>query len=145
LILAAAAGPSWHDAAMTEAGPLGRSGPVAFVASSDLDRSRAFYEGLLGLEVVGQDAMACVMRSGSTTVRVTLVPEVAATPYTVLGWVVEDLAAMVDALTARGISFLRFEGMGQDERGIWIAPGGDGVAWFPDPEGHVLSLTQPRG
>jgi catechol 2,3-dioxygenase-like lactoylglutathione lyase family enzyme len=129
---------------MTEDGPLGRSGPVAFVASSDLDRSRAFYEGLLGLEVVGQDAMACVLRSGTTIVRVTLVPDVVVAPYTVLGWLVDDLAATVDALAVGGISFLRFEGMDQDERGIWITPGGDGVAWFPDPEGHVLSLTQAR-
>jgi catechol 2,3-dioxygenase-like lactoylglutathione lyase family enzyme len=117
---------------------------VAFVASSDLDRSRAFYEGLLGLEVAGQDPIACVLQSGGTTLRVTLAPDVVVAPYTVLGWVVDDLAATMDTLAGRGISFLRFDGMDQDERGIWTAPGGDGVAWFRDPDGHVLSLTQPH-
>jgi catechol 2,3-dioxygenase-like lactoylglutathione lyase family enzyme len=130
---------------MTEPGPLDRAGLVAFVASSDLDRSRGFYEGLLGLQVTGQDAMACELRSGGASVRVTLVPEVGVAPYTVLGWAVGDLAAAVDALVARGIDFLCFEGMDQDERGVWTAPGGAGVAWFSDPDGHVLSLTQPPG
>ena len=91
--------------------PLGRAALVGFVASSDLDRSRAFYEGVLGFEVVGQDGFACVLRAGETTVRITLVPEVLAAPYTVLGWEVDDLAEAVDALAARGVSFLRFEGM----------------------------------
>jgi catechol 2,3-dioxygenase-like lactoylglutathione lyase family enzyme len=128
---------------MTEPISLGRASLVAFVASSDLDRSRAFYEGLLGLTVAAQDAMACELRSGATTVRVTLVPDVVAAPYTVVGWAVEDLAVTVDALAARGVDFLRFQGMDQDERGVWTAPGGAGVAWFCDPDGHVLSLTQP--
>jgi catechol 2,3-dioxygenase-like lactoylglutathione lyase family enzyme len=125
--------------------PLERAGVVAFVASSDLDRSRAFYEGVVGLEVTHQDGFACVLRSGGTVVRVTLVPEVRAAPYTVLGWEVDDLEAAVDSLVARGVSFLRFDGMDQDARGIWAAPGGDRVSWFPDPDGHVLSLTQLHG
>jgi catechol 2,3-dioxygenase-like lactoylglutathione lyase family enzyme len=125
--------------------PLGPAGLVAFVASSDLDRSRAFYEGVLGLEVTGQDGFACVLRAGGTVVRVTLVPEVRAASYTVLGWEVDDLEATVDTLEARGVAFLRFEGMDQDARGIWTAPGGDRVSWFPDPDGHVLSLTEPHG
>jgi catechol 2,3-dioxygenase-like lactoylglutathione lyase family enzyme len=130
---------------MKEPRPLGRGGLVAFVASADLDRSRAFYVGLLGLELAAQDDFACVLRSGTATVRVTLVPEVAAAPYTVLGWLVDDLDPAVDALTSLGITFLRFEGMDQDERGIWTAPGGDRVSWFRDPDGHVLSLTEPHG
>jgi catechol 2,3-dioxygenase-like lactoylglutathione lyase family enzyme len=127
-----------------EAEPLGHAALIGFVASSDLDRSRAFYEGILGFEVTGQDGFACVLQAGGTTVRLTLVPEVNPAPYTVLGWEVADLEHAVDALAARGVSFLRFEGMDQDTRGIWTAPGGDRVSWFPDPEGHVLSLTQPH-
>lgn len=129
---------------MPETEPLRRAALVGFVASSDLDRSRAFYEGVLGFEVTGQDGFACVLRAGSSTVRITLVPEVRTAPYTVLGWEVDDLADAVDSLACRGVSFLRFEGMDQDARGIWTAPGGDRVSWFPDPDGHVLSLTQPR-
>ena len=76
--------------------------------------------------------------------RITLVPDVLTAPYTVLGWEVDNLANAVDSLAARGVSFLHFEGMDQDARGIWTAPGGDRISWFADPDGHVLSLTQPR-
>ena len=124
--------------------PLRHAALVGFVASSDLDRSRAFYDGVLGLEVTGQDDFACVLRAGSSTMRITLVPEVLTAPYTVVGWEVDNLADAVDSLAARGVSFLHFEGMDQDARGIWTAPGGDRISWFADPDGHVLSLTQPR-
>ena len=138
------AGSPWHHATVPGAEPLGRAALVGFVASSDLDRSRAFYEGVLGFEVTEQDGFACVLKAGSSTVRITLVQEVLSAPYTVLGWEVDHMADAVDSLAARGVSFLRFEGMDLDARGIWTAPGGDRVSWFSDPDGHVLSLTQPR-
>jgi predicted enzyme related to lactoylglutathione lyase len=74
--------------------------------------------------------------------RVTAVPKVAQPGYTVLGWRVGDIAASVRELTARGISVLRFDGMNQDEDGIWTTPSGARVAWFADPDGNTLSLTQ---
>jgi hypothetical protein len=76
--------------------------------------------------------------------RVTAVPEVAQAGYTVLGWQVGDIAASVRDLAARGISFLRYHGMDQDQDGIWTAPTGARVAWFADPDGNTLSLTQGR-
>jgi catechol 2,3-dioxygenase-like lactoylglutathione lyase family enzyme len=115
---------------------------VAFVAATDLRRARAFYEQILGLRVLEQDDFACVLDAHGTTVRVTAVPEVARGGYTVLGWHVTDIAATVRDLAARGVTFLRYEGMGQDEQGIWTAPGGAQVAWFADPDGNTLSLTQ---
>ena len=72
----------------------------------------------------------------------TAVPEVARGGYTVLGWRVTDIVAAVRDLTARGVAFLRYEGISQDEHGIWTAPSGAQVAWFTDPDGNVLSLTQ---
>jgi catechol 2,3-dioxygenase-like lactoylglutathione lyase family enzyme len=113
---------------------------VAFVASTDTARSREFYEGVLGLRVLDDDGFACVVDAHGTTVRITAVPERAPAAYTVLGWKVDDLDATVDGLVARGVEFLRFDGMEQDDRGVWSAPGGARIAWFADPDGNTLSL-----
>jgi catechol 2,3-dioxygenase-like lactoylglutathione lyase family enzyme len=115
---------------------------VAFVAGTDLRRARAFYEQTLGLPVLEHNDFACVLDAHGTTVRVTAVPEVARGGYTVLGWRVADIEAATRELTDRGVTFLRYAGMSQDEHGIWTAPGGARVAWFADPDGNTLSLTQ---
>ena len=121
---------------------LGSSDLVAFAASADLPRARAFYEGVLGLPVVEQDDFACVFDANGTMLRVTAVREVSPAGYTVLGWRVADIEAVVAGLSARGVAFSRFDGMEQDDNGIWTSPGGSKVAWFTDPDGNVLSLTQ---
>jgi catechol 2,3-dioxygenase-like lactoylglutathione lyase family enzyme len=113
---------------------------VAFVATTDTARARAFYEGVLGLTVIEDDGFACVVDAHGTTVRITAVGERAAAAYTVLGWKVDDLDATIDGLVATGVTFLRFDGMEQDSRGVWTAPGGDRIAWFADPDGNTLSL-----
>ena len=115
---------------------------VAFVAAADLTRARAFYEGKLGLPVAEQNDFACVLDANGTMVRVTAVPEVTPAGYTVLGWRVADIGATVRGLTARGVVFRRYDGMDQDEFGIWTTPGGEKVAWFTDPDGNTLSVTQ---
>lgn len=115
---------------------------VAFVGAADLDRARAFYEGVLGLPVTERTDFACVFDSGGTMLRVTAVPAVAQPGYTVLGWRVPDITTVVRELTGRGVTVLHFDGMQQDEDGIWTTPGGDRVAWFADPDGNTLSLTQ---
>jgi catechol 2,3-dioxygenase-like lactoylglutathione lyase family enzyme len=115
---------------------------VAFAAATDLRRARAFYEQTLGLTVTEDHDFACVLDANGTMLRVTAVPEVAHAEYTVLGWRVADIAATVRDLTARGVAFRRYDSMDQDEDGIWTTPGGDKVAWFADPDGNVLSLTQ---
>lgn len=121
---------------------LGSSDLVAFAASADLSRARAFYEGVLGLPVVDQDDFACVFDANGTMLRVTAVREVSPAGYTVLGWRVADIEAAVRGLSERGVAFSRFDGMEQDDNGIWTSPGGAKVAWFTDPDGNVLSLTQ---
>ena len=121
---------------------LGSSDLVAFAASADLSRARAFYEGVLGLPVLDQDDFACVFDANGTMLRVTAVREVSPAGYTVLGWRVADIEAAVRGLSARGVAFSRFDGMDQDDNGIWTSPGGSKVAWFTDPDGNVLSLTQ---
>ncbi len=115
---------------------------VAFVAAADLPRARAFYEQTLGLPVLEHNDFACVLDANGTMLRVTAVGEVARAGYTVLGWRVTDIAASVRDLAARGVTFLRYEGMSQDDDGIWTTPSGEKVAWFNDADGNTLSLTQ---
>ena len=113
---------------------------VGFVGVSDLDEAERFYGGVLGLPLDDARPFALVAHTGASQVRITLVEEVRAAPYTVLGWVVADLEAEVDGLVASGVTFHRYDGMEQDERGIWTAPSGARIAWFGDPDGNTLSL-----
>jgi catechol 2,3-dioxygenase-like lactoylglutathione lyase family enzyme len=115
---------------------------VAFAATGDLERAREFYSGVLGLPVLHLDDFACVLDAHGTMLRVTAVPGHSPAPFTVLGWKVPDITAMVRELAAAGVGITRYEGMGQDGDGIWTAPSGDKVAWFTDPDGNNLSLTQ---
>jgi catechol 2,3-dioxygenase-like lactoylglutathione lyase family enzyme len=115
---------------------------VAFVATTQPERSRAFYRGVLGLRLVSEDAFAIVFDANGTMLRVSKAPEFEPLPFTVLGWGVTDLGAVVAELGRRGVSFERFAGMPQDENGIWAAPGGARVAWFKDPDGNLLSVAQ---
>jgi catechol 2,3-dioxygenase-like lactoylglutathione lyase family enzyme len=117
---------------------------VAFAAAADLDRARAFYEQALGLPVVEQNDFACVIDANGTMLRITAVPEVSQPGYTVLGWRVSDISATVRDLAAKGVVFERYDSMDQDDDGVWTTPGGDKVAWFADPDGNILSLTQFR-
>jgi catechol 2,3-dioxygenase-like lactoylglutathione lyase family enzyme len=113
---------------------------VAFVGVSDLDSAQHFYGAVLGLELTDARPYALVHETPGSHLRITLVDEVRAAPYTVLGWVVADLEAEVDRLVAAGVTFNRYDGMQQDQRGIWTAPSGARIAWFLDPDGNNLSL-----
>jgi len=115
---------------------------IAFAAATDLDRAREFYQGTLGLTLVDQNPFACVFDVCGTMLRVTAVAQVATPGYTILGWRVDDIDGTVAGLRARGVSFTRYEQMGQDDNSIWMAPNGDRIAWFSDPDGNTLSLTE---
>jgi catechol 2,3-dioxygenase-like lactoylglutathione lyase family enzyme len=121
---------------------LGDAPLVAFVATTDLGRARTFYGETLGLTFTDENAFACVFDAHGTTLRVTAVPELSLAGYTVLGWLVDDISSAIRTLGERGVDFKRFDGMDQDELGVWTTPGGDKVAWFADPDGNTLSLTQ---
>ena len=127
----------------TIAGVLRDAEVVAFVGSRDLTVSGRFYANQLGLELVESTSFANVYGAAGTTLRVTRVNEVIPAGYTVLGWNVPDLDAAIGQLSARGVVFNRYDGLEQDEANIWTAPGGTRVAWFDDPDGNTLSLSQP--
>jgi len=115
---------------------------MAFVATRQAEQARAFYEGTLGLTVLSDDDFAVALDANGTHLRIQKVANFEPLPYTALGWQVSNIAVTVDGLRARGVSFQIFPGMAQDERGIWRAPSGAQVAWFRDPDGNTLSLTQ---
>ena len=117
---------------------------IAFAASTDLARARSFYGDLLELPLVEENAYACVFDAHGTMLRVTAVAEVAQPGYTVLGWRVTDISDTITRLESRGITCTRYDGMQQDMQGVWTTPGGDRIAWFLDPDGNVLSLTEFR-
>jgi catechol 2,3-dioxygenase-like lactoylglutathione lyase family enzyme len=123
-------------------GGLGAAPIVAFTATSDPRRAKRFYRDVLGLRLVAEDRFALAFDAHGIMLRVSSVGQVVAAPYTVLGWRVPDIAAAVDDLRRAGVRFERYEGMPQDDRGIWQSPGGARVAWFKDPDGNLLSLTQ---
>ena len=115
---------------------------IGFVPTTDSKRARAFYEGKLGLEFVSDDPYALVMKTRNTMIRIAKVQDLKPAPYTVLGWEVEDIKTIVTGLKERGVVFERYPFIQDQELGIWNAPGGSKVAWFKDPDGNVLSVSQ---
>ena len=117
--------------------------PVAFLYVADRDRALDFYRETLGLELRSADDFGDFIDLGGAWLRMTVMPDHKAHPHPVLGWNVGDIAAAVETLRDRGATFTIYEGMGQDALGIWTAPDGrTKVAFFADPDGNVLSLSQ---
>jgi catechol 2,3-dioxygenase-like lactoylglutathione lyase family enzyme len=115
---------------------------VAFVATRNADKARTFYADQLGLRFVRDDGFALVFDIDGTKLRVAKVNEFTPLPFTVLGWQVDAIEQTVADLNKKGITFERFPGLPQDPLGIWAAPGGAKVAWFKDPDGNVLSVSE---
>lgn len=117
---------------------------ISFIPSMNLERSRKFYEGILGLKFVSDDGFANVFLTDNRLVRVvdvSQVPNFSPQPFATLGWKVKDVEKAVKTLTSRFVSLERYEGMNQDPLGIWLSPNGSRVAWFKDPDGNVLSIS----
>jgi len=116
---------------------------IGFVATRDPDRAKRFYCDTLGLPLVSEELpFALVFDAHGTMLRVTVVKEVSPRGYTVLGWQVPDIVAAASALSRAGVQFERYPGMKQDELGVWSSPRGAKVAWFKDPDGNTLSISQ---
>jgi catechol 2,3-dioxygenase-like lactoylglutathione lyase family enzyme len=116
---------------------------VAFVNVSDRERALDFYTGMLGLTLRSSDPFGDFLELGGALLRITVIPDYDPHPHPVVGWNVADVRATAAALVERGLSFNIYEDLGQDEDGIWTAPDGTAkVAWFLDPDGNVLSLSE---
>lgn len=121
---------------------LGSTNIIAFVPIKDSEKARAFYEGILGLRFVKDDGFALVLEANGIMVRAAKMKEVTPVQFTILGWQVSDIGQIVRGLAAKGVHFEIFGFFKQDELGIWTAPTGDKVAWFKDPDGNILSVSQ---
>lgn len=121
---------------------LGNQKLVAFVPIRNADRARAFYRDTLGLPLLGEDNYALLFEIEGVRLRATLVGEFQPQPFTVLGWRVSDAAESARKLAAANIKCERFDGLEQDELGLWNAPSGAKIAWFKDPDGNILSIMQ---
>ena len=114
---------------------------VAFLATSNAEGARAFYEGVLGLTFAGDNGHLVMFDCGPARIALQKTATVTPKPGTAVGWAVADLHGTVRSLAAKGVVFERFAGMEQDEAGVWRPGLGEGVAWFKDPDGNVLSLS----
>jgi predicted enzyme related to lactoylglutathione lyase len=115
---------------------------ISFTATKNAAAAKEFYENVVGLKLLYDDLFAIVFDANGTMLRIQKVNEYNPAQFTVLGWDVQDINKIVDGLTGKGVAFSRYEGMDQDDRNIWTAPGGAKIAWFKDPDGNTLSLTQ---
>ncbi len=121
---------------------LGTKKLIAFIPTKDAGKSRKFYEEQLGLKFLSDDQFAIVMEANGIMLRIVRLQDFTPQTFTVLGWDVKNIEESVAGLSSRGLKFERFPGLQQDALGIWQAPGGAKVAWFKDPDGNVLSLSQ---
>ena len=115
---------------------------MAFGATRDGTRAREFYEKTLGLSLISEDSFAIVLDANGTMLRLQKVETFTPSPFTALGWEVSNIRAVVAELVSCGVTFQKYPWMEQDELGIWSAPSGARVAWFRDPDGNTLSLTE---
>lgn len=118
--------------------------PVVFVLTANRGKAVPFYRDVLGLRLMGEDSHAATFDLGNRTpLRLTDIADHRASGHTVVGWHVSDIRAAIAALREKGVEFQIYEGFGQDADGVWASPdGGAKVAWFRDPDGNGLSLTQ---
>jgi catechol 2,3-dioxygenase-like lactoylglutathione lyase family enzyme len=114
----------------------------AFVPTVVPDKARTFYKDILGLELLSEDNYALEFESNGILLRVIIVPELKPQEFTVLGWNVPDIRSTIKSLNLKGIFCEKYKFLEQDNLGVWESPGGSKVAWFKDPDGNVLSLTE---
>ena len=115
---------------------------MGFIFTHDYEKARAFYEGQLGFQFLSQDQFALAVKAGEHMIRIVKIPDFTPARATVLGWEVTDIDSIVTWLKGRGVVFDDYPFIQNRESLIWDAPGGNRVAWFKDPDGNVLSVSQ---
>jgi len=121
---------------------LSKEAITAFLATSNAARSKQFYETVLGLRLKTDDEFAISFEAGGIELRIQKVKTFKPHAFTALGWRVANVRKTISALAKKGVNFERYPFLKQDELGVWSAPSGARVAWFKDPDGNVLSITE---
>jgi predicted enzyme related to lactoylglutathione lyase len=114
----------------------------AFVPTMKPGEAKTFYRDILGLKLLSEDNYALEFNANGTSLRVIIVQELKPQVFTVLGWNVEDISSTIKSLNIKGIVCEKYVFLQQDNLGIWTSPNGSKVAWFKDPDGNILSLTE---
>ncbi len=128
---------------MSQLSRLGNYDIVGFVTIVDVARAKSFYRDMLGLRLVAEEPpFALVFEANGIMLRLGMAKELPPAHGTVLGWQVPEISAAVKDLEQAGIRFERYQHLKQDELGIWTSPTGAKVAWFKDPDGNILSLSE---
>jgi catechol 2,3-dioxygenase-like lactoylglutathione lyase family enzyme len=128
---------------MSQLSGLGTCNIIGFVSIVDVSRAKAFYRDTLGLRLIMEEPpFALVFDANGIMLRLGMAKQIAPAHGTVLGWQVPEITATVKNLAQAGVSFERYEGMDQDELSVWTSPTGAKVAWFKDPDGNTLSISE---
>jgi catechol 2,3-dioxygenase-like lactoylglutathione lyase family enzyme len=115
---------------------------MSFIATASPDAAKVFYTDVMGLKLLEVSPFALVFGDGGHLLRVQIVAELSPASHTVHGWQVTNIASAMEDLAAKGVQFLRFDQLPQDHLGVWTTPDGHQIAWFRDPDGNTLSLSQ---
>lgn len=114
----------------------------AFIPTINPEKARNFYMNVLGLKLISEDQYGMEFNTNGALLRITTVNKLTPHPFTALGWDVDDIFTMINSLVEAGVEFEKYDFLEQDNFGIWMAPGSVKVAWFKDPDGNLLSLTE---
>lgn len=114
----------------------------AFVPTVKPGEAKSFYQDILGLKLLSEDNFALEFDANGTLLRVIIVQDLTPQQFTVLGWNVDNVVAVIKQLNDKNVFCERYDFFEQDDFGIWTSPNGSKVAWFKDPDGNVLSLTE---
>lgn len=115
---------------------------MAILPTTKPKQSKAFYSETIGLKLVSEDDYALVFTGNGVTLRITTVHQFTPFPFTALGFQIEEIESQVKSLIKKGVEFKRYESLEQDNLGIWNSPSTARVAWFEDPDGNLISLTE---
>jgi catechol 2,3-dioxygenase-like lactoylglutathione lyase family enzyme len=113
------------------------------VCCSDLERARAFYCGVLGLQVSSERFNGLVLNAGGSALWLCPVPDFAPWNHTLFGFKVANLSVILRDLEGRGLCCERHAHLPHEGDGSVIAPDGSRIAWFKDPDGTIFSIVQP--
>ena len=116
--------------------------PVSFIATARPDETQAFFSDVLGLKLIERSPFALVYSDSGHVLRIQIVQDLRPASYTVHGWQIANIVEEVVGLVAKDVQFQFFDHLPQDAHGIWTTPDGHKIAWFTDPCGNILSLTQ---